>query len=143
MEEALTPAQRRTLPARQALAAKFSSPEEKSEHFRSLARRSHERRLTLSGDEAAALLHFHELLGSIVEPNAARRGSGACTEGGSRCCRLACRHFVFFMVRMRSPRSPSPILGGVVAPRELIPSRRRRQRNGPWRGRQGPRRGSR
>jgi len=67
MAEPLTPAQLRTLPARRALAAKFSSPQEKSEHFRSLARRSHERRLTLSGDEAAALLHFHELLGSIVD----------------------------------------------------------------------------
>jgi hypothetical protein len=67
MEEGLTPAQRRTLPARQALAAKFSSPQEKSEHFRGLARRSHERRLTLSGDEASALLHFHGLLGRIVE----------------------------------------------------------------------------
>ena len=67
MADILSPAQRRTLPARQALAAKFSSPEAKSAHFRSLAHRSHERRLTLSGDEAAALLRFHELLGSIVK----------------------------------------------------------------------------
>jgi hypothetical protein len=67
MADILSPAQRRTLSARQAFAAKFSSPEEQSAHFRSLARRSHERRLTLSGDEAAALLHFHGLLGSIVD----------------------------------------------------------------------------
>ena len=67
MADILSPAQRRTLPARQALAAKFSSPEEKSAHFRSLAHRSHERRLTLSGDEVAALEHAYRLLGGIVE----------------------------------------------------------------------------
>ena len=33
MSETLTPAQRRTLPARQALAAKFASTEEKTEYF--------------------------------------------------------------------------------------------------------------
>ena len=64
MSETLTPAQRRTLPARQALAAKFASTAEKTEYFRELARRSHERRLTLSGDEATALLAAYTLLGS-------------------------------------------------------------------------------
>ena len=62
MSETLTPAQRRTLPARQALAAKFASPAEKTEYFRDLARRSHERRLVLSGDDAAALLAAYTLL---------------------------------------------------------------------------------
>lgn len=66
MQETLTPAQRRTLPGRQALAAKFSSPEEKSAHFRALARRSHARRITLSGDDADALLRVYHLLGDIV-----------------------------------------------------------------------------
>jgi hypothetical protein len=67
LSETLGPAQRRTFPARQALAAKFATPEAKSEHFRRLARRSHERRLTLSGEEAAAVLGAYELLRRIAE----------------------------------------------------------------------------
>jgi len=77
MADILSPAQRRTLPARQALAATFSSPEAKSAHFRSLAHRSHERRLTLSGDEAAALEHVYQLLGGIVDRT--QRGAAAGT----------------------------------------------------------------
>jgi hypothetical protein len=67
VQKTLTPAQQRTLPARQALEAKFISPEEKSEHFRALARRSHERRLTLSGDEAATLAQVSDFLRRLVE----------------------------------------------------------------------------
>jgi hypothetical protein len=67
MPDPLTPAQRRTLPARQALAAQFASPEAKTEYYQELARRSHERRLTLSGDEAAALLAAYTLLRQIIE----------------------------------------------------------------------------
>jgi hypothetical protein len=67
MEEGLTPAQRRTLPARQALAAKFSSPEEKSEHFRALARRSHAGRVVLSAGEAAELAQVSDVLRRLVE----------------------------------------------------------------------------
>lgn len=67
MSETLTPAQRRTLPARQALANKFPDPAAKSEHFRQLARRSHERRLTLSREEAAAVLSAYELLRRVAE----------------------------------------------------------------------------
>jgi hypothetical protein len=58
---------RQTLPARQALAERFSSTAEKSKHFRELARKSHECRVTLSGDEAAALVEAYELLGKITE----------------------------------------------------------------------------
>jgi hypothetical protein len=76
MADILSPAQRRTLPARQALAAKFSSPEEKSEHFRSLARRSHERRLTLSGDEAATLAQLSDFLRRLVERD--QRANASC-----------------------------------------------------------------
>jgi hypothetical protein len=65
--ETLTPAQRRTLPARQALEAKFTSTAEKAEYFRELARRSHERRLILSGDEVAAVLAAYALLRRIAE----------------------------------------------------------------------------
>jgi hypothetical protein len=67
MPEPLTPAQRRTLPARQALEAKFSSTEEKTEYYRDLARRSHERRLVLSGDDATAVLAAYSLLRQIAE----------------------------------------------------------------------------
>jgi hypothetical protein len=67
VSETLTPAQRRTLPARQALEAKFASPTEKTAYFRELARRSHERRLTLSSDEAAAVLQAYTLLRAIAE----------------------------------------------------------------------------
>jgi hypothetical protein len=67
VQETLTPAQRRTLPARQALEAKFATTAEKTEYFRELARRSHERRLTLSGDEATAVLDAYALLRSIAE----------------------------------------------------------------------------
>ena len=81
MEEALTPAQRRTLPARQALAAKFSSPEEKSEHFRALARRSHARRLTLSAHEAATLAEVSDFLRHILERDQRRGATGATREG--------------------------------------------------------------
>lgn len=63
---ALTPRQRQTLPGRQALAAKFSTPEAKSEHYRALARRSNEGRLVLSGDEADALVGAYRLLGEIA-----------------------------------------------------------------------------
>ena len=80
MSEPLTPAQCRTRSARQALAAKFSTPEERSEYFRDLARRSHERRLTLSGDEAAALVGAYDLLRSVV----GRARGEAVVEGGAR-----------------------------------------------------------
>jgi len=66
MSESLTPAQRRTQLARQAFDAKFDSPEAKSEYFRDLAQRSHERRLTLSGDEAAAIAAAYALLSQIA-----------------------------------------------------------------------------
>ena len=69
MPEPLTPGQRRTLRAREALAAKFSTPEEKSAYYRELARRSNDGRVVLSGDEAAALGDAYALLGRIVARN--------------------------------------------------------------------------
>jgi hypothetical protein len=80
VSESLTPAQQRTLPARQALAAKFSSPEEKSEHFRALARRSHASRLTLSAHEAATLAEVSEFLRRLVERDQRRGPAGATRE---------------------------------------------------------------
>ena len=67
MTEPLTPAQRRTRAARDALAGKFESPEQKSEHYRALARRSAEQRVTLRADEAAALRDAYALLRRIAE----------------------------------------------------------------------------
>lgn len=63
---ALTPRQRQTQAGRQALAAKFSSPEEKSEHYRALAAKANAGRVVLSGDEAEALGNAYKLLGNIV-----------------------------------------------------------------------------
>ena len=77
MSEVLTPAQRRTLPARQALAAKFPSPEAKSAHFRDIGSRGNSGRVTLTSAEARDLATAYSLLGAI----AARLPAGA--EGGA------------------------------------------------------------
>jgi hypothetical protein len=67
MPETLTLRQRQTLPGRRALAEQFPSPEARTEHYRALGRRSAERRITLSGDEAAALVDAYSLLSRIAE----------------------------------------------------------------------------
>jgi hypothetical protein len=64
--DVLTPAQRRTLPAREALAAKFTTPEQKSEHYRALAERSNAGRIVLSAADAEVLARAYALLGQIV-----------------------------------------------------------------------------
>ncbi len=66
MSEPRTARQRQTQAARHALAERFSSPEERSEHYRALGRLSAERRLVLSGDEASALADAYALLARIV-----------------------------------------------------------------------------
>ena len=63
----LADSQRQTLPTHQALAEKFTSSADKTEHFRRLAQKSHERGITLSGDETAALVDAYSLLGRIAE----------------------------------------------------------------------------
>jgi hypothetical protein len=67
MPQTLTPRQRQTLAGRRALADQFSSPEARTEHYRALGRRSAERRVVLSGDEAKALSEAYALLGRIAE----------------------------------------------------------------------------
>ncbi len=67
MHEVLSPAQRRTLPAREAFARKFPSPEAKSEHFRAMAERANAGRVVLSGDEATALRDAYRLLRTIAD----------------------------------------------------------------------------
>jgi hypothetical protein len=63
----LTEAQRRTLPGRQALAAKFSSPEAKREYYREIGGRGNAGRVVLRAEEAAALRDAYALLRTIAD----------------------------------------------------------------------------
>ena len=67
MPEILSDRQRQTLNGRQALAEQFPSPEARAQHYRALGRRSAERRVVLSGDEATALAAAYSLLGRVAE----------------------------------------------------------------------------
>ncbi len=67
MDTVLSPAQRRTLPARKALAAKFSSPEAKREYYREIGERGNAGRLVLRADEAEALRDAYRLLRTIAD----------------------------------------------------------------------------
>jgi hypothetical protein len=67
MLETLSPDQRRTLKAREALARKFATPEQKSEHYRAMAEKANAGRVVLSGDEAAALVDAYAILNKITE----------------------------------------------------------------------------
>jgi hypothetical protein len=69
----LTANQRRTAPARAAFDARFSTPEERSEHFRRIGQRGNHVRVTLTAAEAAALAEAFRLLSGI----AARLPAGA------------------------------------------------------------------
>lgn len=66
MPEPITARQRQTLNGRLALADRFPTPEARTQHYRELGRRSAERRVVLSGDEAAALRAAYRLLGEIA-----------------------------------------------------------------------------
>lgn len=59
----LTRRRQQTQKAREAYAARFTSPEEKAAHYRELGRRAADRRLVLSGDEADVLNDVTEALG--------------------------------------------------------------------------------
>ena len=63
----LFPGASRTLPAREALARKFQTEQEKSDHYRSLAIKSHEGRVVLRGDDADALRQAYALLSKIAD----------------------------------------------------------------------------
>jgi hypothetical protein len=67
MPELLSPAQRRTLPAREALARRFDSPEEKRQHYRAMAEKANAGRVVLSADEATAVVEAYSLLARIAE----------------------------------------------------------------------------
>jgi hypothetical protein len=63
----LSPAQRRTLPAREALAQKFPSLEAKSEFYREIGERGNAGRVVLRAEEAAALKDAYRLLRTIAD----------------------------------------------------------------------------
>jgi len=63
----LTEAQRRTLPGRQALAAKFPTPEAKREFYREIGERGNAGRVVLRAEEAAALRDAYALLRTIAD----------------------------------------------------------------------------
>jgi hypothetical protein len=67
VQETISPDQRRTLPARLALASKFKTPEQKREHYRAMGARSAAGRVVLRTDEAAALVDAYSLLSRIAE----------------------------------------------------------------------------
>ncbi len=78
-DEVLTPQQRRTLKAREALAATFPTTEAKAEYYRDLAEREAARRrggIVLSAEEASALAHAFDLIRSVAE-RARKGGQGA------------------------------------------------------------------
>ncbi len=58
---------RQTANASAAFAAKFETSEQRTAHFKELARRSAERRVVLSGAEAAALRDAYTLLRRFAE----------------------------------------------------------------------------
>jgi hypothetical protein len=66
MPEVLSSAQRRTLPARQALASKFPSSEAKSDFYRRIGERGNARRVVLRAEEAEALRDAYQLLRTIA-----------------------------------------------------------------------------
>jgi hypothetical protein len=59
--------QRQTAAARKAFDRKFATPDQRSEYFRDLAQRSHKGRISLSPDEAEALVSAYSILGRIAE----------------------------------------------------------------------------
>ena len=67
MDATLSPAQRRTLPARNALAAKFPSPEAKRDYYREIGERGNAGRVVLRAEDAAALRDAYTLLRTIAE----------------------------------------------------------------------------
>jgi hypothetical protein len=66
MSEPLTARQRQTLAARRTFADRFTTAEEKTEHYRVLGRKSAVHRVVLSGQEASALAEAYALLARIV-----------------------------------------------------------------------------
>ena len=66
VDATLTRGQRQTRKARETYAARFLTPEAKTEHFRELGKRAAEQRLTLGADDVAALGECLSLLRQIT-----------------------------------------------------------------------------
>ncbi len=82
--DSLSPAQRRTLPAREAFARKFPTPEARSAYFRAIAEKANAGRVVLSGAEAAALRDAYQLLRTIVDRHPDAKEGAAGHEPGTR-----------------------------------------------------------
>ena len=67
MPETLSSQQRRTLPAREALARKFASEEERSEYYRRIGAKGNDGRVVLRAEDAAALRDAYTLLRTIAD----------------------------------------------------------------------------
>ena len=72
----VSPQQKRTERGRSTFLDRFATPEEKTEYFRALGKRSAEGRVVLSGDEAAALATAYRLLGTIAACARVSEGGG-------------------------------------------------------------------
>jgi hypothetical protein len=73
----LSPNQRRTQAARTSLSEKFSSPEERSEFYRSIGQKGNAGRVTLAPADAAVLLQALELLQPIAAKVLSKNGGEA------------------------------------------------------------------
>jgi hypothetical protein len=71
MASTLEARQRQTANARAAFVERFPTEQDKSAHFRELAKRSHASRVVLSGDDAESLRSAYALLQRIFEREAA------------------------------------------------------------------------
>ncbi len=84
----LTRGQRQTRKARETYAARFPTPDAKTEHFRELGKRAAEQRLTLGADDVAALCECLSLLRQIaarhpkIVPTDSSPSKNAVADGG-------------------------------------------------------------
>lgn len=63
----LTPRQRQTLAARQTFSQRFTSPEEKIEHYRALGQKSAAERIVLPAEDARAFVAARDELTRLTE----------------------------------------------------------------------------
>ncbi len=75
-DSTVSPQQKRTERGRSTFLDRFATPEERTEYFRALGKRSAEGRIMLSRDEAAALATAYRLLGTIAARARVAKGGG-------------------------------------------------------------------
>lgn len=76
-ESTLTRSQQQTQKARESFAARFPTPEARTEHYRELGRKSAEGRVVLRVEEFDALVRAHALIDPIIERLAPHRQEAA------------------------------------------------------------------